>query len=152
MMTFVNMYSPGLRILATHRLVSGLPAVGFAEAFRRAAAVGFMIDEIDSLERLNAAWAKCGDRTMIGAAIGHRLFRLEDRTARGELDVRILHERLLGRALGIGEEAVRHERNLRYMRGIDAAVAEARQGTAQIAFLLKPVSVKQVAESRLAGP
>ena len=28
MMTFVNMHSPGLKILATHRLVSGLPAGG----------------------------------------------------------------------------------------------------------------------------
>ena len=26
MMTFVNMYSPGLKILATHRLVSGIRA------------------------------------------------------------------------------------------------------------------------------
>ena len=151
MMTFVNIYSPGLRILATHRLVSGLPAEGFPEAFLRAAADGFAIEAIDSLARLKAAWAECGDRTVIGAAIGQRLFRLEDRAARGELDVRILHERLLGRALGIGEEAVRHERNLRYIRGIDAAVAEARQGTAQIAFLLKPVSVEQVAETSFGG-
>ena len=80
-----------------------------------------------------------------------RLFRLEYRAAGGELDVRILHERLLGRALGIGEEAVRDEKHLRYMRGIDAAVAEARQGTAQIAFLLKPVSVEQVAETSFGG-
>ncbi len=33
MMTFVNMYSPGLKILATHRLVNGLDPEGFPESF-----------------------------------------------------------------------------------------------------------------------
>jgi uncharacterized protein (DUF1015 family) len=76
---------------------------------------------------------------------------LEDRTARGALDVRILHERLLGMALGIGEEAVRDEKHLRYIRGIDLAVAEVRKGAAQIAFLLKPTSVRQVADTSFSG-
>ena len=71
--------------------------------------------------------------------------------ARGELDVRILHERLLGKVLGIGEEAVRDEQHLRYIRGLDAAVEEARKGAAQIAFLLKPTSVQQVADTSFAG-
>ena len=35
MMTFVNMYSPGLRILATHRLVSGVDSDGFLRDARR---------------------------------------------------------------------------------------------------------------------
>ena len=44
MMTFVNMYSPGLRILATHRLVNGLDPQGFPEKFLRAAAHDFAVD------------------------------------------------------------------------------------------------------------
>jgi uncharacterized protein (DUF1015 family) len=44
MMTFVNMYSPGLRILATHRLVNGLDPRGFPEKFLRAAARDFTVD------------------------------------------------------------------------------------------------------------
>ena len=64
--------------------------------------------------------------------------------------MRILHERLLGKALGIGEEAVRDEKHLRYIRGLDAAVEEARKGAAQIAFLLKPTSVQQVADTSFA--
>jgi uncharacterized protein (DUF1015 family) len=151
MMTFVNMHSPGLKILATHRLVSGLAEAGFPDDFLRRAADDFHVEEIDSLDRLKRAWAEPGGRTAIGAAIGSRLFVLEDREAKGELDVRVLHERLLGRALGIGEDAVRDERHLRYARGIDAAVEEARRGAAQIAFLLKPVSVQQVADISFAG-
>ena len=151
MMTFVNMYSPGLKILATHRLVNGLPAAGLPDDFLRNAAGHFRVDEVDSADRLKREWDGPGGRTMIGAAIGNRLFRLEAPDAQGELDVRILHERVLGKVLGIGEEAVRDERNLRYIRGLDAAVEEARKGAAQIAFLLKPTSIQQVADTSFAG-
>ena len=151
MMTFVNMDAPGVKILATHRLVNGIPAEGLPDGFLRAAAEDFQVEEIDSADRLRAAWEDCGDRTVIGAAIGSRLFLLQHRHARGELDVRILHERLLGRALGIGDEAVRDERHLRYMRGLELAVEEARRGAARMAFLLKPVSVRQVADISFAG-
>jgi uncharacterized protein (DUF1015 family) len=148
MMTFVNMHSPGLKILATHRLVNGLGSPG---DFLRAAGEDFRIEEIDSVARLRQAWMEGADRSIFGAALGSRLYLLEDRQARGELDVRILHERILAKALGIGEEAVRDEKNLRYMRGIDAAVEEARSGGAQIAFLLKPTSIEQVAATSFGG-
>jgi uncharacterized protein (DUF1015 family) len=65
--------------------------------------------------------------------------------------VRVLHEQLLGRALGIGEQAVRDEKHLRYIRGLDAAMEEARSGAAQIAFLLKPTSIQQVADTSFGG-
>jgi uncharacterized protein (DUF1015 family) len=146
-MAFVNMHSAGLTILATHRLVSGVDIAGFLAAADR----DFDIMEIASTDELKSAWAKSGDRSIIGAAIGDRLYRLEDRTARGALDVRILHEGLLGKALGVGEAAVRDEKHLRYIRGMDAAVAEVRKGAAQIAFLLKPTSVEQVADTSFGG-
>jgi uncharacterized protein (DUF1015 family) len=151
MMTFVNMHSPGLKILATHRLVSGLDGSGLPEGLLRRAADGFIASEIDSVDRLREAWAERPDHGIIGAAIGKRLFLLEDRLARSELDVRILHERLLGKALGIGEEAVRDEKNLRYVRGMEVAVEAARTGSAQIAFLLKPTSIEQVATTSFSG-
>jgi len=149
MMTFVNMYSPGLRILATHRLVNGLDTRGFPETFLDAAAKDFRVTEVP-VARLQRAWTESGDRAIIGAAIGARLFQLEYR-GRGELDVRVLHEQLLGKALGIGEQAVREEKHLRYIRGLDAALDEARSGAAQIAFLLKPTSVQQVADTSFGG-
>jgi uncharacterized protein (DUF1015 family) len=151
MMTFVNMHAPGLKILATHRLVTGIPADGFPDEFLRAVADDFQVQEIDSAARLQQIWNDAGDRSVIGAAIGNRLFALTERDAVRELDVRILHEQLLGKVLGIGEEAVKHEKNLRYIRGLDAAVEEARKGTAQIAFLLKPTSVEQVADTSFNG-
>jgi uncharacterized protein (DUF1015 family) len=149
MMTFVNMHSPGLKILATHRLVGGLPNFDAGEFIRQAAA-GFQVAQIHSREALERAWNETPARTMIGAAIGSRLYMIAAREADGPLDVRMLHERLL-RLLDIGEEAVREEKNLRYVRGLESAVAEARAGSAQIAFLLKPVAVEEVARISFGG-
>jgi uncharacterized protein (DUF1015 family) len=151
MMTFVNMYSPGLKILATHRLVSGIDAGQLPDGFLGRAAADFSVIEIGSLERLRSALEQPAGPTVIGAAIGSRLFLLQSLGPAGELDVRVLHERLLKKALGIGEEAVRDEKNLRYVRGLDAAIAEARGGTAQIAFLLRPTSIQQVADTCFSG-
>ena len=97
------------------------------------------------------AWARPAGPTVIGAAIGTRLFLLQSLHPAGELDVRVLHERLLAQALSIGEEAVRDEKHLRYIRGLDAAIAEARSGAAQIAFLLRPTSIEQVADTSFSG-
>jgi len=147
MMTFVNLYSPGLKILATHRLVSGVNAATFPQS----AAIHFHIEEIDSPALLLRAWREKPDRTIIGAAMGARLYLMKAREPRGALDVRVLHERLLGDALNIREDAVRDEKHLRYIRGIDSALAEARTGSAQIAFLLKPTSIQQVADVAFGG-
>jgi uncharacterized protein (DUF1015 family) len=147
MMTFVNMHSLGLKILATHRLVSGVSVEGFPES----ASADFDVQSIDSPARLQDAWRAHPERTIIGAAVRDRLFLLEARHLRNELDVRVLHERLLGKALGISEDAVREEKHIRYIRGMDVAIDEASRGAAQIAFLLKPTSIQQVADTSFAG-
>src|SRR5690348_3765094 len=59
MMTFVNMHSPGLKILATHRLVSGLPNFGAAEFLERAARM-FDVETVESPEQLAGAWSGTG--------------------------------------------------------------------------------------------
>ena len=54
--------------------------------------------------------------------------------------MKVLHEELLGAALGISEEAVREQKHIEYVRGLDAAYAKVREGGAQIAFLLEPAT------------
>ena len=149
MMTFVNMHSPGLKILATHRLVSGLSnfdAASFLAAVRKA----FQVEEVDSLEQLQRRW-NGAPRGAVGAAIGDRLHLLQLRQPSDKLDVPILHELLLGDVLGISEEAVRAEKNLHYVRGLDKAIEAARRGEAQIAFLLRPTAIEDVAAISFAG-
>jgi uncharacterized protein (DUF1015 family) len=144
MMTFVNMHSKGLTILATHRLVSNM--AGFdKDAFLKKAASLFVVERLDSLAGLRSRWERTG-QSWIGAAIGEELYGLSAKFSQEVLDVRILHD-----VLGISEAAVREEKYIRYMRGLEAAAAEARNGGCQIAFLLKPASVQQVADISYAG-
>jgi len=149
MMTFVNMHSPGLKILATHRLVSGLAnfeAASFLTGVRKT----FQVEEVNSPGQLQSRW-NGALRGTIGAAIGDRLYLLQLRHPSDKLDVPILHEMLLGNVLGISEEAVRAEKNLRYVRGLDKAIEAARRGEAQIAFLLRPTAIEDVADISFSG-
>ncbi len=149
MMTFVNMHAPGLKILATHRVVSGMGNFSGENLLaklqtRKPASLG-ELKEIFS--------TPAPERIRIGIALpGDAGIHLLDRERKpGELDVRVLHDELLGRALGIGEEAVREERYLQYVRGLDAAWAKVVDGQAQAAFLLEPTTAQQVAEVAFGG-
>jgi uncharacterized protein (DUF1015 family) len=148
MMTFVNMHSPGLKILATHRLVSGLPEF---DATRFLESIGAR--PLAGLEELRAIFATpMPAKIRIGVALADGGIHLYERDrAAGELDVKVLHESLLGQALGISEEAVRDEKHLGYVRGLDEAYQKVRNGEAQVAFLLEPTTIEQVAEVAFHG-
>jgi uncharacterized protein (DUF1015 family) len=144
MMTFVNMNSPGLEILATHRVLKGISA----ELVNRIPARPLAsLDELKQVFR-NAA----PNKIRIGMALGSGEIRLYERDRKpGELDVKVLHQELLGAALGISDEAVREQKHIEYVRGLDAAFAKVQAGEAQIAFLLEPVTVQEVADVAFAG-
>ena len=148
MMTFVNMHSPGLEILATHRVVSGLAG------FDGAALVGKLrARKLSSLEGLRQMFrTPAPGEIRIGVALppGDVLLYQRPRKS-GELDVKVLHEELLGGMLGIGEEAVREQKHLEYVRGLDAAYAKVHDGGAEVAFLLEPTTIQQVASVAFSG-
>jgi len=148
MMTFVNMYSPGLEILATHRVLAGLKEFSparFANAIQAR--------RLANIEELKAIFQQAAPQEIrIGLALASGEICLYERNRKpGELDVRVLHEELLGHVLGISEEAVREQKHIQYVRGLDAACAKVREGGAQVAFLLEPVTVQQVADVAFAG-
>jgi uncharacterized protein (DUF1015 family) len=147
MMTFVNMHSPGLRILATHRLLNGLPDFS-EERFLENAAGLFEARRVGSAVEMREA-LNGGSR--IGVATAANLHVLEPRRPGRRTDVEVLHETVLEKLLGIHAEAVREERFVRYIRGLDAAIKEVRNGAAQVAFLLHPASVDQVARISFGG-
>ena len=77
--------------------------------------------------------------------------RLMQRTRKEDrLDVPILHQDILGGLLGITEEAVRDQKFIQYVRGIDAAAAEVGHG-AQVAFFLEPTPIEDMARIAFAG-
>ena len=143
MMTFVNMYSPGLKILATHRVLRNLDGLD-AAAFFEGAARRWNIGPLDMSGSKPAS-------VRIGVVTAGEARMLERPRKEGELDVPVLHREILGGLLGISEEAVRDERHIQYIRGAEAAIAEVRERGAQAAFLMDPTPIGEMARVAFAG-
>jgi uncharacterized protein (DUF1015 family) len=151
MMTFVNMYSPGLKILATHRVLHGL-ADFTMEILRSQATGAWSVKTFDSTDQLKRELNTPALETVrIGVVTATEALLLTRPRQGGELDVPVLHREILGKWLGISEEAVREEKYIDYVRGIDAAVAEVRDHGAQVAFLLEPTPIDDMARVAFAG-
>jgi uncharacterized protein (DUF1015 family) len=153
MMTFVNIYSPGLKILATHRVVRGLRELSMQGLLKDSGA--WEVHRFDSGNSIAALKRELGtpkpQEVRIGMVTAGDAVLLERARQAGELDVPVLHQEILGRWLGIGEEAVRDEKHIQYVRGIDAAAAEVRERGAQVAFLLEPTPIEDMARIAFAG-
>jgi uncharacterized protein (DUF1015 family) len=110
MMTFVNMHSAGLRILATHRVLHSLARFD-AGAFLGAAGQRFRLAPMESQEALRSAWAdQPAEVIRIGVALSGGLSLLEASREPGALDVRFLHQALLEDLLGLDEADIRELR------------------------------------------
>jgi uncharacterized protein (DUF1015 family) len=152
MMTFVNMHSRGLRILATHRVLKGLKGFDL-DAFLQKAGETFEITRFDTLSALTQVWEQPAlDRIRIGvAAQGMNGLYLLERPRNGALDVPVLHTEILEGILGISPEEVRDEHYIQYVRGVEAATDLVADGKAEVAFLLEATTVQQVADTSFGG-
>jgi uncharacterized protein (DUF1015 family) len=156
------MASPGLIILPTHRVIHALESFSI-EAFRSRAQEFFEITELDgATSTADAAGllVRSGRKgTSFLAVTANRLWLLERRKVLAPLlkysprqqglDVVELHGRLLEGVLGISEEAIRNQQNVTYLRDAEEAMAAVRSRQAQIAFLMNPVRIEQVADLAL---
>ena len=165
MMTLIPMESRGLVILPTHRIVHGLLDFD-RERMLEAAAEFFDIDRIDLRTESRSATTLLGQAGENGTAFvavtrqGPYLMRakqdaiqhaLRDVPAlQRELDVVQLHRVLLERVLGISEEAIRNQENVRYERDAFEAISWVRQG-ANVAFLMNPAKIEQVRDIAFGG-
>ncbi len=167
MMTFVNMDAPGITILPTHRVAFGL--IGFnGRDFARRAADYFTVTEIDAtlsghypgpenlLHRLNEtpgvafiAATRDGDFLLVPKpeAVAPLLAGLPKRQQ--QLDVTQLHKVLLEKLLGLSEETVRAGGHIRYIREASDALQQVGCGNADVAFLIKPVTLDQMRDISL---
>ena len=166
MMTLVNMDSPGLVILPTHRVVHGLQSFSPA-SFREGASQYFSVEEVDPSVDAARAAVILREAGRMGTALlvvmADRVFLLdraklitsnifEGYSLRQQaLDVVQLHKLLLEGVLGISEEAIRNQTNVRYIRDIDEAMAQVRSGAANCAFLMNPARMSQVRDIAFAG-
>jgi uncharacterized protein (DUF1015 family) len=165
MMTFVNMDSPGLVVLPTHRVVFGLEdftifdMVAELRKFFEIEDLGPISDVLGALQVLHDAGK---DRTALLAVTAHGGFLLHVRTdvqspglkglseQQRKLDVVQLHKVILEQTLGMSEEDIRAQKHLKYVRDAGEAVDEVRKG-AQVAFLMNPVRMEQVRDIAFAG-
>jgi uncharacterized protein (DUF1015 family) len=169
MMTFVNMNSPALLILPTHRVVHSLPSFS-EEGFRSAARAFFDIDEIDSsldAPRVTTILREAGRAgTVILAVTANRAFLLHHPNPNAAevfkglslrqqaLDVVQLHKCLLENILHLSEESIRNQQNLSYIRDPGEALSLVRgpSGTlANIAFLMNPCPMAHLRNIAFAG-
>jgi uncharacterized protein (DUF1015 family) len=167
MMTFVNMDAPGITILPTHRVAFGL--IGFnGREFAASAADYFTVTEIaptlsghypgaeNLLKRLNdtpgvafIAATRDGDflLTPKPEAIAPLLAGIP--THQQQLDVTQLHKVVLEKLLGLNEETIRAGQNIRYLREASDALQQLGCGNADVAFLIKPVTLDQMRDISL---
>jgi len=151
MMTFVNMYSPGVKILATHRVLRNLESFTTANLLAKATGA-WSVKAFASLADLKREMSAEEPKAVrIGVVTANEAYLLARARKNGELDVPVLHQEILGGWLGIDEEAVREEKFIKYVRGIDAATAEVRESGAQVAFLLDPTPIDDMARVAFAG-
>jgi uncharacterized protein (DUF1015 family) len=167
MMTFVNMDAPGITILPTHRVAFGLLEFD-GRAFAARAAAFCTVEEIHNtpdghfpgaaglLQHLNEtpgtafiAATRDGDflLTPIAEKVAPLLAGLSPRQQ--QLDVTQLHKVVLEKLLGLNEETIRAGNNVRYLREATEALQQVGSGNADVAFLIKPVSLEQMKEISL---
>jgi uncharacterized protein (DUF1015 family) len=168
MMTFVNMDAPGITILPTHRVVTGIENFSSPDFITKASAY-YTITELDDAQPASLAasilvdtltkstgdsfLAVTGDGNYLltpnPEAIAPLLANLPPRQR--QLGVAQLHTVVLDNLLGLTEDKIRATGNIQYLREAAEAVALVESGEANIAFLIKPVTLDQLKDVSLSG-
>ena len=172
MVTLVRMEGEGLTILPTHRVVHGLPRFDWSR-FAAEARRFFVWEDLklpgsgeEQSRQLAERLAEAGrESPTFGVEAGPaKLARLSLRrdidlaellsdvpAPARQLDVVLLHRLLLEKVLEIDRQAVREEKNLRYVRELTGAVDEVTGGRAQLSFLMNPTPIEAVRDNAFAG-
>jgi uncharacterized protein (DUF1015 family) len=178
MMTFVNMDAPGITILPTHRVVNGIENFSSPDFITKASAF-YTINPVDDggpfrgsynipappkdpakilLNDLiqapgNSFVAVTGDGNYLltpkPEAIAPLLASLPPKQR--QLGVAQLHTVVLDHLLGLTEDKIRATGNIQYLREAAEAVDLVESGEANIAFLIKPITLDQLKDVSLSG-
>jgi uncharacterized protein (DUF1015 family) len=164
MMTFVNMDAPGITILPTHRVVFGLENFSSAN-FITDASRYFDITELDDdlagqqlIERLGTTpgesfIAATGDGNFILTPKPDEIAPLLNGMPpkQRQLGVAQLHGVVLDHLLGLDQDTITRLGKVHYIRDAQEAVALVESGEADVAFLIKPITLEQLRDVSLSG-
>jgi uncharacterized protein (DUF1015 family) len=163
-MTFVNMDAPGITILPTHRVVTGIENFSSPDFITKASA-SYTITELpdsasapDLMTQLNQS---SGDSFIAATGDGNYLLTPKPEaiapllanlpTKQRQLGVAQLHTVVLDKLLGLTEDKIRATGNIQYLREPAEAVSLVESGEANIAFLIKPITLDQLKDVSLSG-
>jgi len=159
MMTFVNMDAPGITILPTHRVVFGLDNFS-TDDFLKQASEFFTVTRLTSADLAPLTATKGTAMIAVTRDGSHLLEARPDAvkaaltgipTRQAQLDVVQLHSLLLDRILGLSAERITQLGNVKFIREAAESVDMVRNGDAEIAFLIKPITLDQLRDVSLAG-
>jgi uncharacterized protein (DUF1015 family) len=164
MMTFVNMEAPGITILPTHRVVLGLEDFSSPDFITEASEFFDVTELADDAagSSLIAQLAATPGNSFI-AATGDGNYLLAPRpdtiaplmqglpTRQRQLGVAQLHTVVLDHLLGLDPDTITRLGNVRYIRDAQESVAMVQSGDADVAFLIKPITLEQLRDVSLSG-
>jgi uncharacterized protein (DUF1015 family) len=161
---FFNMNSPGLTILPTHRVLSGLGAFVAPWLLRNWFDVVEAPTEPEPFRIRLRELGGSGVTIGVTADGGKSNFLLslkptQDLAAlmpdlspkQRLLDVVVLHRLIIEKGLGITEEAVKKETHITYVREMGQALNAVRSQHAELAFLLNPTRLEQLRDIAYEG-
>ncbi|TET47671.1 DUF1015 domain-containing protein [candidate division TA06 bacterium] len=157
MVTLVGMEDPGLFILPTHRLIHSLRDFSL-DRFLEGCSNYFDLKPASTLASALEEMKKAGEGHALGLYAGGEYRVLTSKKGSGwekmlpasrsaewkGLDVVILHEVVIQELLGISEEKVVTQENIRYLRDPQAGIKAVDSGDAQLLLLMNPTKVSQV--------
>ena len=171
MMTIVEMEDPGLVILPTHRMVSGIHNVGLASlmddlkehfhieehdvgttnANNKSSVIQNILDDkgLHTFVLYSGKDSPLYSLSLKSLAIMSRLHP-NRHSSYLDLDVSILHTLILERILGIGEKELANQENLKYTHSILEGVEEVDRGDQQMTFFMNATTIRQIQEVSLA--
>ncbi|MCH8295583.1 DUF1015 domain-containing protein [Candidatus Poribacteria bacterium] len=151
MMNLVRMESPGLAVLAIHRLLSGLSSNQISQAIDQLPK-SFDVTATNNLTQLlENLHALSGKRPAFGMYIGgdayHLLVPQIDEDAEisvyDRLDVTLLHTRVIEQLFGIDITIPEHQKQISYTVKTDEAVQYVKDSGGRVALFMNPTPVSQ---------
>lgn len=164
MMTFVNSDAPGITILPTHRVVFGLEDFSSPDFITKASEYYTVTDLPDfssGSELVERLTQTAGDPFIAATGDGNYMLApkpeaiaplMESLPAKQrQLGVGQLHAVVLDHLLGLDPDTITRLGKVHYIRDAQEAVALVESGKANIAFLIKPVTLDQLRDVSLSG-
>jgi len=164
MMTFVNMDAPGITILPTHRVVFGLEGFSSADFITKASEfydITELEDETPGQELIAQLDKTPGDCFIAATGDGNYLLTPKPEAIaplmqglpakQRQLGVAQLHTVVLDHLLGLDPDTITRLGNVRYIRDAQESVAMVDAGDADVAFLIKPITLDQLRDVSLSG-